>query len=163
MVIIGTLMLHHYSICLVFFMKLNTSECSSNLNVGLQHVVPSTNTKFVQLLLPTEVGIPCTNFYKHGASYSSLHSYFSVQLSSTSPFLPTDKKRKFVQFLHLQFKMLNFIISTSSFPLRLILDFSALHIKTRQKLQNSKGYTESPEFSPAYFREKVCRYKFVVN
>ena len=132
-VIIGTLMLHHYSNinnkCLVFFMKLSISECSSNLNVGLQYVVPSTNTKFVQLLLPTEVGIPCTNSYKHGASYSSLHSYFSVQLSSTSPFLPTDKKRKFLQFLHLKFKMLNFIISTSSFPLRLKLDFSALHIK----------------------------------
>ena len=38
---------------------------------------------------------------------------------------------------------------------------------TRQKLQNSKGNTESPEFSPAlginYFREEVCRYKFEVN
>ena len=37
---------------------------------------------------------------------------------------------------------------------------------TRQKLQNSKGYTESPEFSPAganYFQEEVFRYKFEVN
>ena len=34
---------------------------------------------------------------------------------------------------------------------------------TRQKLQNSKGYIESPEFSPAlganYFWEEVCRYE----
>ena len=29
---------------------------------------------------------------------------------------------------------------------------------TRHKLQNSKGYTESPEFSPG----QVCRYKFEV-
>ena len=37
---------------------------------------------------------------------------------------------------------------------------------TRQKLQNSKVYAKSPEFSPAeanYFREEVCRYKFEVN
>ena len=37
---------------------------------------------------------------------------------------------------------------------------------TRQKLQNSKGYTESLEFSSAlanYFREEVCRYKYEVN
>ena len=33
---------------------------------------------------------------------------------------------------------------------------------TRQKLQNSKVYAKSPEFSPA-FREEVCRYKFEVN
>ena len=40
-------------------------------------------------------------------------------------------------------------------------------LSTRQKLQNGKGYTESPEFSPALgliiLREEVCRYKFVVN
>ena len=38
---------------------------------------------------------------------------------------------------------------------------------TRQKLQNSKSYTESPEFSPALgliiFGEEVCSYKFEVN
>ena len=37
---------------------------------------------------------------------------------------------------------------------------------TRQKLQNSKGYAESPEFSPALgliiFGEN-CHYKFEVN
>ena len=37
---------------------------------------------------------------------------------------------------------------------------------TRQKLQNSKGYTESPEFSPALgliILGNVCRYKLEVN
>ena len=38
---------------------------------------------------------------------------------------------------------------------------------TRQKLQNSKGYAESPEYSPAlglnYFWGEVCRYKFEEN
>ena len=37
---------------------------------------------------------------------------------------------------------------------------------TRQKLQNSKGCTESPEFlctGANFFREEVCRYKFELN
>ena len=33
---------------------------------------------------------------------------------------------------------------------------------TRQKLQNSKGYTESPEFRRHWGLEEVCRYKFEV-
>ena len=37
--------------------------------VGLQHVVPPTNTKFKPLHLPTQAVIPYTNIHKHRTSY----------------------------------------------------------------------------------------------
>ena len=37
--------------------------------VGLQHVVPPTNTKFKPLLLRTQMGVPYTNTYKHRTLY----------------------------------------------------------------------------------------------
>ena len=36
-------------------------------------------------------------------------------------------------------------------------------LSTRQKLQNNKGYAESPEFLSAPGLEEACRYKFEVN
>ena len=47
-----------------------------SLYKGLQHAVPSTNTKFKPLLLPTQAGIPYTNAYKKRTLYFMLHSHF---------------------------------------------------------------------------------------
>ena len=44
-------------------------ECSSTLYVGLEHVVPPTNTKIKPLFLPTQAGTPYKNTNKHRISY----------------------------------------------------------------------------------------------
>ena len=74
-------------------------EYGSTLYVGLAHAFPPTNTKFKPLLLPTQTVRPYRNTHKHRTSH------FWVQLSSGSLFLPPDKNRKFLRFLHHQYNI----------------------------------------------------------
>ena len=75
-------------------------ECSSTLHVGLANTASPTNTKFKPLLLLTQAGIPYTNSYKHRTSYFKSTLTFLGLANGGSPFLPPDKKQKFLQFLH---------------------------------------------------------------
>ena len=73
---------HHFS-GLCFIVKVNfwrptktivscdkyITGCGSTLYVGLAHAVPPTNTKFKQLILPTQMGMLYTNTRKHRTSY----------------------------------------------------------------------------------------------
>ena len=52
-----------------FLHEVIIKECGSTLYVGLQHVVPPTNTNFKLLLLQTQVGVPYRNTHKHRTSY----------------------------------------------------------------------------------------------
>ena len=104
-------------------------DCGSTLYVGLQHAVPPTYTKFKPLLLPTQAGIPYTNAHKHRNYISSLHSHFWVQLNGGSPYLPPDKKRKFLRFF-----IINIIIRECSSTLYVGLQHAVLPTNTKFKL-----------------------------
>ena len=68
------------------------------LYVGLQHVVPSTNTKFKAITSSDSSGYA---IHKHSQAQNIIfQSHFWVQLSAGSPFLLSDKNRKFLQFFH---------------------------------------------------------------
>ena len=52
-----------------FFIIIIIRECGRTLYAGFNMRFTSTNTKFKPLLLPTQAGIPYTNFYKHRTTY----------------------------------------------------------------------------------------------
>ena len=68
-------------------------ECCSILYVGLQHVVPPTNTKIKPLLFPTQAGTQTLISTEHHIS-----SHRWVHLSARSPFLLRDKIGTFFLF-----------------------------------------------------------------
>ena len=53
-------------------------ECRSTLYVGLAHAVPSTNTKFKQLLLPTQAGMQYTYaVHKHSEAQNTIFQVYT--------------------------------------------------------------------------------------
>ena len=117
--------LNHLFLMHIFPSLVYIRECGSTLYVGLQHVVPPTNTKLKPLLLPTQVTQTLTSTEHH---ISSLRSHFWVQLSTVSPFLPTNKYRKFI------------IIIIFNFSHQFRRDFSALRVQILIKLVSIGSY-----------------------
>ena len=77
-------------------------EYGSTLFVVLAHAVPSTNTKFKPLLLPSQVGMPYKNTLKHSTAY----------FKSTLTFLGPAKRWKSISAARQKSEIL--VISSSS-------------------------------------------------
>ena len=73
-------------------------DCGSTLYVGLQHAVPPTNTKFKHYFSRLKRVCRTQTLTSTEHHISSQHSHFRVQLSAGSPFLLSDKNRKFLRF-----------------------------------------------------------------
>ena len=68
--------------------------------VGLAHAVPSTNTKFKPLLLPTQSGMPYTNTHKHRTSYFKSTLTFLGPAKSWKSICAARQKTEILAVLH---------------------------------------------------------------
>ena len=81
-------------------------ECTSTLySIGLAHVIPPTKTNSSRYFSRFKRVYHTQTLTSIEHHISSLHSHLWVQLSTGSPFLLTDKNRKFLRFFHHQYSL----------------------------------------------------------